>query len=129
MPRDRRTSLCASPGWRIRRDVFCRELLSASEDGGHDARAAPCVYDSDNPQRLFLRRVGDQVLTYQNEAQRARGEVLASVAGTGERYKIIYGLNYSRNHAVGSVGIIRRNELPNFVEVGPDFRVEIISNH
>ena len=50
------------------------------------------------------------------------------MADTGERDKIIYGLNYFRNHPVGSVGIIRRNELPNLVEVGPDFRVEILSN-
>jgi hypothetical protein len=38
-------------------------------------------------------------------------------------------LNYLRNHPVGSVGIIRRNELPDLVEVGPDFPVEIVNNH
>ena len=57
-------------------------------------------------------------------------EVRSGVCGRHrERDKIIYGLNYFRNHPVGSGAIARRNELPNIVKVGPDFRVEIICNH
>jgi hypothetical protein len=51
------------------------------------------------------------------------------VADAGERNKGIYGINYFRSQPVGSIRMIRRNELPNLVEVNPDFRVEIISNH
>jgi hypothetical protein len=87
------------------------------------------VQHCDNPQGLFLRRVGNQVFTHHDEVQRAGSEVRALVADAGERNKGIYGINYFRNQPVGSVRIVRRNELPNLVEVNPDFRVEIISNH
>ena len=60
------------------------KLLSASENCGHQPGATPCVHDGDNPEGPFLRRVGNQVFTYQNEAQRSRGEVRASVALTGK---------------------------------------------
>jgi hypothetical protein len=51
------------------------------------------------------------------------------VADTGERDQSVYGVNYLSNQTVGGVGIIRRDELPNFVKINPDFRVEIISDH
>jgi hypothetical protein len=48
-------------------------LFSASQDRGYHALAAMTVYHRDNPQRLFIRCVGDQIFVYDGEAQRARG--------------------------------------------------------
>jgi hypothetical protein len=69
--------------------------------------------------------VGNEIFAHHDKAQRPSGEVRASVADTGERDQSIYGVNYLSNQPVGGVGIIRRDELPNFVKVNPDFRVEI----
>ena len=58
-------------------------LLPASQDRGHDPRAAPPVHHRDDPQGLFFRRVGNQIFTHRNEAQGPSGEVRAFVALTG----------------------------------------------
>jgi len=65
----------------------CYLLLSSSKDCSHHAGAAPSVQHCDNPQGFFLRRVGNQVFTHHDEAQRAGSEVRALVAGAGERNK------------------------------------------
>ena len=43
----------------------------ASQNRGHNAGTAPSVHYRHNPQGLFIRRIGDQVFMYQNEAQRS----------------------------------------------------------
>ncbi len=86
------------------------------------------MQDCDNPEGLLVGRIGDQVFADQNEAQGPRSEIRALVAHIGERNHSIHGVNNFRNQPVGGVGTIRRNELPNLVEVNPDFRVEIISD-
>ena len=56
----------------------------ASEDCGHHAGVAPSVHHGDNPQRLFFRRVGNQIFTHRNEAEGPSGEVGALVADIGK---------------------------------------------
>ncbi len=52
-------------------EVAQAKLLSASKDRGYQTGAAPSVHHRDDPQRLFFRRVGYQVVTHQNKSQRA----------------------------------------------------------
>ena len=49
-------------------------FLSASENCGHHARAAPSVHHCDNPKRPLIGSVGDQVIPDQFEAKRAARE-------------------------------------------------------
>ena len=46
-----------------------RKLFSFSQNRGHHARVAASVQYRDNPQGLFVRRIGDQVFTYDGEPQ------------------------------------------------------------
>ena len=46
-----------------------RIILDLSE-GSHDTRASSSMHDPDHPQRLFIRRVGNQIFSNQGEAQR-----------------------------------------------------------
>jgi hypothetical protein len=54
-------------------NTFLRRVVGnsfpAAQDRSHHARATPPVHDCDNPQRLFIRGIGNQVFTYQKEAQ------------------------------------------------------------
>lgn len=49
--------------------ALAERLFSASENGGHYLRVTASMQDGNHPQRLFIRRVGNQVLAHQNEAQ------------------------------------------------------------
>ena len=79
---------CASSIWGHYR---CCEagLLAGAEDGGQDAGAAASVRDGDDPERLFVGRIGDQVFAHANEAQGARCEVGALVTLVGRRRQAI----------------------------------------
>ena len=65
-------------GWRIagsRQHVVGgkaerQKLFSVSKDCGHDARAAASVHHGDDPEGLFIRRVGNEIFTNDDEAQR-----------------------------------------------------------
>ena len=85
------------------------------------------MYYGDNPQGLFVGRVGNQVIAYQNEAHRPRGEVRAPVPATWEGDKRINGGQDLRDQPVGGVEIVFSDEIPNFVKAS--FRVELITNH
>ena len=87
------------------------------------------MHDSDNPEGLFVRRVGNQVFAYQNEAHGPRSEVRAFVALIGKWNQSPNGCENFRNRSVGGVEIIRANELPNLVEVNTGFRVKVVSGH
>ena len=49
--------------------TLAEQLFSASENGGHHLWVTAPMQDGNHPQRLFLRRVGNQVLAHPNEAQ------------------------------------------------------------
>ena len=72
-----------------------RKLLSASEDRRHNAGVASSMHHSHNPQRLFVRCVGDRIFTYPDEAQRSRSQVQASVALTRKRNQGLNGVEVS----------------------------------
>ena len=56
----------------------------ASEDGGHDAGGATAVHDGKNPERLFVRGVGNEVIIHAYESQGPGCKVGAAVALIGE---------------------------------------------
>ena len=104
-------------------------LFPASEASGHDAGAATTVNDGYNPQRFFLGRIGNQIITYLNEAQRPGGEVGASVALTGERHKVIESFLDFGSYAVCGGRIIGGDVFRDFVKIGFRFRVKRIAGH
>jgi len=53
------------------------------------------MHHSHNPQRLFVRCVGDRIFTYPDEAQRSRSQVQASVALTRKRNQGLNGVEVS----------------------------------
>ena len=83
------------------------------------------MHDGDNPQGLFLRRVGNQIFSHHDEAQGPSGKVRALVAHIGKRHQGANGGKNFRNHPVGGVEVISANELPNFGKVETGFRVEV----
>jgi hypothetical protein len=104
-------------------------LLSTSQDCGHYAWVAPSVHHGNNPKRLFVGSVSDQILTYRNEAQGPSSKVWALAAHARERDERIYSLNYFRYQAVGGFAIIRADEVPDLVKVATDFRVEVVGDY
>jgi hypothetical protein len=82
------------------------------------------VHHGDNPKRLFLRRIGNQVLTYRNEEQGTFREVRAFVALIG---KGSHGANsakdLSRTRRAAS-GLFSRDVLPNFGNVPRRMRMK-----
>ena len=56
-------------------------LLPSAQYLRHHPRASPAMHNGNNPQRLFVRHVGDQVFANQHETERPRSEVRAPVTG------------------------------------------------
>src|SRR5208283_1216691 len=105
--------------------VHCRLFKT----GGHQPRAASSMQNCDNPQGIFVRRVGDQVLANQKKPKGPLGEVRTFVALSWKRRCGRNGRYDFRDHAVGCVQVIRTNELPNLVEVRTGLRMEGIPDH
>jgi hypothetical protein len=60
--------------------VLSRRLFSAPQNRGHDTRAAASVHYGNDPQRLFVWRICDQIFVYQSEPQGPGGKIRASMA-------------------------------------------------
>jgi hypothetical protein len=67
------------------------------------------VYNRDNPQGLFVRRVGNQIVADQKEPQRPGTEVRASVALMGKSQKPANGIENLRHDPVGGIPVFLRN--------------------
>ena len=87
------------------------------------------MQNCDNPQGLFVGRVGNQVFANQKKPQRQMGEVRSFVTLTWKRHCPGNGRQDFRDHAVGSVQVIHTNEFPNLVEVKAGLRMEGIPGH
>ena len=87
------------------------------------------MHDRHNPQRYFLRRVGNQIVPRGREAQRARGEVGAAVALMGELNERFNGCLNVVDRPISGKMVVFSDELPNGVEVNFSFRVKIIPSH
>src|SRR5579863_5019642 len=90
---------------------------SASEDCGHEARAAASVHHGDNPERLFIRRVGNEVVADDREPQGARGKVRPFVALVRKGHKAANAAQYVLAHATGRERVTFRDKFPNFGDV------------
>jgi hypothetical protein len=87
------------------------------------------VHDGNHPERLFIRRVGNQVVPHADEAKRAVGKVRAPVATVGKRDQAANGVKDFCNDPVGCIGIVRRDIGAYVVEVSVGFRVKRLSRH
>ena len=86
------------------------------------------MHDRDNPQRTLIRRVGYEVIPRVGEAQRARGEIGATMALMGKRNKRLDSRLDCIDHPIGCPGIVFGHKFPNRVEVDFSFRVKIIAS-
>ena len=79
-----------------------------------------------NPQRLFIRCVGNQVIPFVRETQRALCQVRTAIASMGKRNQLFDGLQNIRNHPVGGGGVVVRDELPNVLQIEKGCRVKVV---
>jgi hypothetical protein len=75
------------------------------------------MQNCDNPQGLFVGRVGDQVFVNQKKPQGPLGEVRSFVALIGKRHSRGNGRQDFGDHSIGCVQVIGTNEFPNLVEI------------
>ncbi len=85
--------------------------------------------NSDAPQRLFIRRVGNQVVPDPLETHGVAGEIRTSVARMREWHKSANGGENFCDHAVSGVQVVGTNELPNFIKVRTSFRMKLVAAH
>jgi hypothetical protein len=87
------------------------------------------VYHCDNPQGLFVRRIGNQIFVNDDKSQRARGQVRASMALMRERHQRSDGVKDFRYEPISSIEIVVANEFPDLVKVKAGLWMEIIPGY
>jgi hypothetical protein len=92
-------------------------LLPVSKDCGDGARAATSMQHCDNPQGLFIRRIGDQVFTNNDEAQGARCQVWAFVALMRKSHQSTDSFKHFLAKTPSPLRTILRDERPYFCNV------------
>lgn len=114
---------------RVRQTYGEGSLLPAPQDRGHDARASMAVHDGNHPERLFVRRVGDEVIPHANETKRTAGEIRASVTLVG---KVNECANRGQNlgdDLIGGCEVIGSDVVLNLVQVKARFGVKLVAGH
>ncbi len=106
-----------------------RLVFPASENGGHGAWATVAMKNSDGPHRLFIRRVGYEVVSDPLEPQRLAGEIRTAVARMRKWDKSANGGENFCDHAVSGVQVVGANELPDFIKVRTSFRMKLVAAH
>ena len=104
-------------------------LVSTPEDGRHDARMAASVHNGKNPQRTFVRSVGNQVVAHAQKAQRTESEIGPSMPHAwrfGEPACCVEDFAYD---SVGSVDVVGPDEVPDLVEVLAGFWMKGLPGH
>ena len=103
--------------------------LAASENCGHDAGAAPPAHESHNPQGLFVRGVGNEEFSHDNETQRTACEVGAPVTLLRKSDKGLYSGVNLLHHAMRGFGAVLPNVCGQLVYIFKSFWVEIVAAH
>lgn len=99
------------------RQAWDSRLLSASEDCRHYAWVAVAVHNRYNPQWLFVRRIGNQILVNRNEAQRARGQIRTSMALTRKWHESANAIKQVLSNTPSGLRAIACDISPNFRDV------------
>jgi len=84
------------------------------------------MHDRDNPQRFFVGRIRNEVISRIGEAQRTRGQIRAAVTLVGKRNKRFDGRLNCFDHPISSKLAVFGDEFPNSVKINFSFRVKII---
>ncbi len=87
------------------------------------------MQNGNDTQRLFIRRISNQIFAHKDETQGPLGEVRAFLALAGKRNYGANGCQNFRDHPVGGVEIVRANKFPNLVQVDEGLGVEVVSGH
>ena len=101
----------------------------AAKDRGQDAGIAPAMQDGNDPYRVFVGRVGNEVIVNADETQRAGCQIRTAVAPVMEGNKTADNIENIRYRPIGGVNIVLGYLIPNLIEVGKRFRVESVPAH
>jgi hypothetical protein len=99
-------------------------LGSPPENGGHHARATPSMEHGNDPERVLLRRVGNEVVVHAPESQGAGGQVgtpMTDMGGGNQRadsVKDVFADTASRER------VVLGDELPDLGDILGGFRVK-----
>jgi len=104
-------------------------LLSFAQYVCNDPRAPAAVQDRDNDERVFVRRVRDEIFSDRPEAQRPSCEVGSLMALLRESREPVDRVEDLFTYPISGIEAIIGDVLPNIVNVGVCLRVEDKSFH
>jgi len=104
-------------------------LLAASKQRSDNTRIAPPVDHSHDPQRVFIRGVGDEVIPNWQEPERSLRQVLPGMTKLRKTNGGPNGIQNFFNDTTGGAGILRTNILPDLVELELRFWMKRETSH
>jgi hypothetical protein len=90
-------------------------LIAMPQNGGHDARTSPAMDHRNNPERMFIWCINDQIIPHTFESQGPGCQIRAAMSLLRKRYKRTQALEDFRYDAAGGLRIVMRNVFPNFL--------------